>query len=236
MGSRFDVKPMRILIIEDDPMVGRALKVGVGQDGHAVDWVQTASAAQSAWLALSNELDPYDAVIVDLGLPDGSGIDLIRKARARGAGNLIIIVTARGKISDRIAGLDAGADDYMVKPIDLDELAARLRALERRLSGHSGERRTYGSLVIDAQRQTVLLGERLVDVSGQEFALLLALSRRPGAIVSRAKLEEALYSWDQPIESNTIEVQIHRLRRKLGAKTVQTHRGLGYQLVEPEAP
>jgi DNA-binding response OmpR family regulator len=227
---------MRILIIEDDPMVGRALKVGVGQDGHAADWVQTASAAQSAWLALANELDPYDAVIVDLGLPDGSGIDLIRKARARGAGNLIIIVTARGKISDRIVGLDAGADDYMVKPIDLEELSARLRALERRLSGHPGERRTYGSLVIDAQGQTVLLAGKPVDVSGQEFALLLALSRRPGAIVSRAKLEEALYSWDQPIESNTIEVQIHRLRRKLGARTVETHRGLGYRLVEPEAP
>ena len=226
---------MRILIIEDDPMVGRALKAGVEQDGHATDWAQTASAARSAWLALSNGLDPYDAVIVDLGLPDGSGIDLIRKARAQGASNLILIVTARGKISDRVAGLDAGADDYMVKPIDLEELSARLRALERRLSGHPGERRTFGSLVIDTLGQTVLLGERSVDVSAQEFALLLALSRRPGAIVSRTRLEEALYSWDQSIDSNTIEVQIHRLRRKLGARTVETHRGLGYRLVEPEA-
>ena len=227
---------MRILLIEDDPMVGRALKAGLAQDGHAADWVQTASAAHSAWLSLSNEVDPYDAVIVDLGLPDGSGTELIRKARARAARALILIVTARGKISDRIAGLDAGADDYMVKPIDLDELAARLRALERRLIGHPGERRTFGALVIDAQGQTVLLHEKHVDVSGQEFALLLALSRRPGAIVSRAKLEEALYSWDHTIESNTIEVQIHRLRRKLGSKTVETHRGLGYRLVEPEGP
>jgi DNA-binding response OmpR family regulator len=198
--------------------------------------VQTASAAQSAWLSLTNELDPYDAVIVDLGLPDGSGTELIRRARTRGATSLILIVTARGKISDRIAGLDAGADDYMVKPIDLEELAARLRALERRLSGHPGERRHFGSLVIDAQAQTVSLDDRPIDLSAQEFALLLALSRRPGAIVSRARLEEALYSWDQAVESNTIEVQIHRLRRKLGARTVETHRGLGYRLVEPEVP
>ena len=225
---------MRILLIEDDPMVGSALKVGLSQDGHAADWVQTASAARSVWLSLSNDLDPYDAVIVDLGLPDGSGTELIRKARARGARSVILIVTARGKISDRIAGLDAGADDYMVKPIDLEELAARLRALERRLSGRPGERRTFGALVIDAHGHTVALREKPVDVSAQEFALLLALSRRPGAIVSRARLEEALYSWDHAIESNTIEVQIHRLRRKLGAETVETHRGLGYRLVEPE--
>jgi two-component system response regulator QseB len=227
---------MRILLIEDDSMVGRALKAGMEQDGHAADWVQTASAAQSAWLSLSNEVDPYDAVIVDLGLPDGRGTELIRKARARGSRSVILIVTARGKISDRIAGLDAGADDYMVKPIDLEELAARLRALERRLSGRPGEQRTFGSLVIDAQGHTVSLREKPVDVSAQEFALLLALSRRPGAIVSRARLEESLYSWDHAIESNTIEVQIHRLRRKLGPKTVETHRGLGYRLVEPEKP
>ena len=225
---------MRILLIEDDPMVGRALKAGIEQDGHAADWVQTASAARSAWLALSNDLDPYDAVIVDLGLPDGSGSELIRKARARGARSVILVVTARGKIADRIAGLDAGADDYMVKPIDLDELAARMRALERRLSGRPGDRRVFGALVIDAQGHTVFLHEQSVDVSAQEFALLLALSRRPGAIVSRAKLEEALYSWDHAVESNSIEVQIHRLRRKLGARTVETHRGLGYRLVEPE--
>src|SRR6516225_1313182 len=227
---------MRILLIEDDPMVGSALKVGLSQDGHAADWVQTASAARSVWLSLSNDLDPYDAVIVDLGLPDGSGTELIRKARARGARSVILIVTARGKIADRIAGLDAGADDYMVKPIDLDELAARMRALERRLSGRPSDRRAFGPLVIDAQGHTVSLREQSVDVSAQEFALLLALSRRPGAIVSRAKLEEALYSWDHAIESNTIEVQIHRLRRKLGPKTVETHRGLGYRLVEPEEP
>jgi two-component system response regulator QseB len=227
---------MRILLVEDDPMVGRALKAGMTQDGHAADWVQTASAAQSAWLSLSNELDPYDAVIVDLGLPDGSGTELIRRARARGARSLILIATARGKVSDRIAGLDAGADDYMVKPVDLEELAARLRALERRLSGRPGERRTFGSLVIDAEGHTVSLREQPVDISAQEFALLLALSRRPGAIVSRARLEEALYSWDHAIESNTIEVQIHRLRRKLGAKTLETHRGLGYRLVAPDSP
>ena len=216
-------------------MVGRALKAGLAQDGHAVDWVQTASAAQSAWLATSPEMVPYDAVIVDLGLPDGSGIDLIRKARARRTQDVILIVTARGRIADRIAGLDAGADDYMVKPIDLDELAARLRAIERRLVGRSDERRVFGELIIDGLAKTVSLHGKAVDVSAQEFALLMALVRRPGAIVSRARLEEALYNWDNEVDSNIIEVQIHRLRRKLGAKTIETHRGLGYRLIEPPA-
>lgn len=214
-------------------MVGRALKAGMTQDGHASDWVATASAAHSAWLSPSSELVPYDAVIVDLGLPDGSGIDLIRKARARGITGVILIVTARGRIADRIEGLDAGADDYMVKPIDLDELAARLRAIERRLAGRLGERRVFGTLIIDAQAQTVSLRDEPVEVTAQEFALLLALIRRPGAIVSRAKLEEALYNWDNAVASNIIEVQIHRLRRKLGTKTIETHRSLGYRLVEP---
>ena len=224
---------MRVLLIEDDAMVGRALKAGLAQDGHAADWVQTASAARSAWLDPSSDMVPYDAVIVDLGLPDGSGLDLIRKARARGTQSLILIVTARGRVADRIAGLDAGADDYMVKPIDLDELAARLRAIERRLVGRSGERRVFGELVIDGLAKTVTLHGKAVDVTAQEFALLMALIRRPGAIVSRARLEEALYNWDSEVDSNIIEVQIHRLRRKLGAKTIETHRGLGYRLIEP---
>ncbi|MGO8858032.1 MAG: winged helix-turn-helix domain-containing protein [Steroidobacteraceae bacterium] len=225
---------MRILLIEDDSMVGRALKAGMRQDGHAADWVSTASAAHAAWLAPSSDLVPYDAVIVDLGLPDGSGVDLIRKARARGTKAVILIVTSRGRIADRIAGLDAGADDYMVKPIDLDELAARLRAIERRATGRGGDKFVFGTLTIDAQAQTVSLRGEPVELTAQEFALLLALARRPGAIVSRAKLEEALYNWDNEVGSNIIEVQIHRLRHKLGAKTIVTHRGLGYRLVEPE--
>lgn len=224
---------MRVLLIEDDAMVGRALKAGLAQDGHAADWVQTAAAASSAWLSLSGEAMPYDAVIVDLGLPDGNGIEMIRRARSRGVKCAIIVVTARGRVADRIQGLDAGADDFMVKPIDLDELAARLRAVERRLVGRTGELRVFGELVIDPAARSVSLFGKPVDVTAQEFAILLALVRRPGAIVSRARIEETLYNWEKSVESNTIEVQIHRLRRKLGGKTIQTHRGQGYRLVQP---
>ncbi len=224
---------MRILLIEDDAMVGRALKAGLAQDGHAADWVQTSAAADAAWLSMAGDVAPYDAVIVDLGLPDGSGIDLIRKARARNIKSAIIVVTARSRVADRIAGLDAGADDYIVKPLDLDELAARLRAVERRLTGRTGELRVFGALTIDPIARTVSLQGQPVDLTAQEFAILMALVRRPGAIVSRERIEEALYNWERSVESNTIEVQIHRLRRKLGAKTIQTHRGQGYRLVEP---
>ncbi len=223
---------MRILLIEDDPMVGRALKAGLAQDGHAADWVQNAREAHTAWIAPAADQVPYDAVIVDLGLGDGNGIDLIRKARSRGAKSLVVIVTARGRIADRVAGLDAGADDYMVKPIDLDELSARLRAVERRIGGRAGDLRDYGDLTIDPAARAVMLRGAIVDLTAQEYALLMALARRPGAIVSRAQLEESLYNWDKSAESNTIEVQIHRLRRKLGARTIENHRGMGYRLVE----
>jgi DNA-binding response OmpR family regulator len=222
-------------VIEDDAMIGRALKIGLTQDQHATDWVKTAAAARSAWLAPTSETVYYDVIIVDLGLPDGSGIDLIRQARARKITSGILIVTARGRIDDRIAGLDAGADDYMVKPIDLEELAARLRAIDRRQGARTSQRHTMGALSVDSLGRTVTLHGVPVILTAQEFAVLLALMRRPGAVVSRARIEEALYSWDTSIESNTIEVQIHRLRRKLGAKTIQTHRALGYCVVEPQA-
>ena len=217
-------------------MVGRALRAGLSQDQHATDWVQSASAAHTAWLAPAADVVPYDAVIVDLSLPDGSGIDLIRQARARNVRSAVLIVTARGRVSDRIAGLDAGADDYMVKPIDLDELAARLRALDRRQTGRAAELRIFGTLTIDALARSVTLEGKPINVTAQEFAVLMALIRRPGAIVSRARIEETLYNWDEGVESNAIEVLIHRLRRKLGSKTIETYRGLGYRLVDPVAP
>ena len=213
-------------------MVGRALQAGLAQDGHAADWVQTVAAARSAWLAPSSEVVPYDAVIVDLGLPDGSGLDLIRQARTRKVRSVILVVTARDRVNDRISGLDAGADDYMVKPIDLDELSARLRAIDRRISGRDDELRVFGALIIDEPARVVTLRGQPISLSGQEFAILLTLTRRPGAIVSRARLEEALYNWDNAVESNAIEVHIHRLRRKLGIETIQTRRGQGYCLGE----
>lgn len=217
-------------------MVGRALKAGLTQDGHAVDWVQTAAAAHSAWLAPAVDRVPFEAAVVDLGLPDGNGTDLIRTARARGAKTLILAATARGEIAERVAGLDAGADDYMVKPIDLEELTARLRAVERRRAGRDAEKLVFGGLTIDAQARTVALHGRDIDLTAQEFAVLLTIGRRPGTIVSRAQIEESLYNWEKTVGSNTVEVQIHHLRRKLGATTIETHRGLGYRLVEPPPP
>ena len=224
---------MRILLVEDDPMVGRALRAGLQQDGHATDWVQTASAAHAAWIAPAADSVPYEAAIVDLGLPDGSGLSLLREARTRRLRTAVLVVTARDRIADRVAGLDAGADDYLVKPIDLDELAARLRAVDRRLAGRADERLVLGDLAIDAQSRAVTLRGERVELSAREFAVLLALARRPGASVSRFQIEEALYGWDEPVESNTIEVHIHRLRRKLGAATIETQRGLGYRLLVP---
>ncbi|MDE2395847.1 MAG: response regulator transcription factor [Burkholderiales bacterium] len=227
---------MRILLIEDDHMVGRALVAGLAQDLHATDWVRSVADAEAAWLAPAAGTSPYEAVLVDLGLPDGSGLELIRRARARKLRSIVLVLTARGSIADRIAGLNAGADDYMVKPVDLDELAARLRAIDRREQGRSAEVREFGPLSIDTLAGTVALRGEAVALTAQEFAILCALARRPGAIVSRARIEESLYGWNDSSESNTIEVQIHRLRRKLGAATIQTHRGLGYRLVEPVPP
>lgn len=235
MDLRNEKFPMRILLIEDDAMVGRALKAGLAQDRHAVDWVLTAATAHSAWIVPAAEMVPYEAVIIDLGLPDGSGIELIRQARAHGSKAMVLVVTARGKVADRVAGLDAGADDYLVKPIDLDELSARLRAVERRLSGRDTECYVFGGLTIDALAHAVTLHNHPVGLTAQEFAVLLVLGRRAGAIVSRSKIEEQLYSWDNSVGSNTVEVQIHHLRRKLGARTIETHRGLGYRLVAPSS-
>ncbi len=224
---------MRLLLVEDDLMLGRALKAGLSQDRHATDWVRSAAEAQAAWVVPTPETVPYEAVIVDLGLPDGSGVDLIRAARARRLKTPVLIATARDRIADRILGLDAGADDYMVKPIDLDELAARLRAIERRANGRADELRTYGALSIDATTKIVTLHGEKIDLSAREYAVLMALVRRPGGIVSRAQLEESLYGWDALAESNAVEVHIHNLRRKLGPSTIQNQRGLGYRLVGP---
>lgn len=225
---------MRILLIEDDQMLGAALKAGLSQDGHAVDWVRTTNEARAVWLSIEKDQVPYAAAIVDLGLPDGNGLDLIRSARRRGERTVIIAVTARGQVADRIAGLEAGADDYMVKPVDLDELSARLLASERRVTGGVTTVSPFGPLEIHAADRRVTLHGRQIDLTAQEFAVLIAVSRSPGAIVSRQRIEESLYEWDQSAESNIVEVQIYRLRKKLGRNSIENHRGLGYRLVAPE--
>jgi two-component system response regulator QseB len=219
---------MRLLLVEDDAMLGAALRAGLRQDGHAVDWVRSADEAGTAWLVAGKAT--YDGVVLDLGLPDGSGLDLLKRARQRRLATPVLIATARDRVVDRIAGLDAGADDYMVKPIDLDELAARLRAIERRVAGRSEPAIVVGDIVIDPATRSVLQADEPVDLTAREWAVLLALARRPGATVSREQLVEALYGWEESIESNAIDVHIHHLRRKLGAEVIETQRGLGWRL------
>lgn len=220
---------MRLLLVEDDAMLGAALRAGLRQDGHAVDWVRSADEAHTAWIA-AGKAAAYDAVVLDLGLPDGSGIDLLKQARGRRIATPVLIATARDRVADRIAGLDAGADDYMVKPIDLDELAARLRAVERRVSGRTDPGIVIGDIAIDPATRTVLSGGEPVDLTARELAVLLALAKRPGATLSREQLVEALYGWEESIESNAIDVHLSHLRRKLGADVIETQRGLGWRL------
>ncbi|GAB4477140.1 MAG: two-component system response regulator PrmA [Burkholderiaceae bacterium] len=226
---------MRLLLVEDDPMLGAALMAGLQQDGHAVDWVRSAGEAQAAWLVAPELAATYDAVVLDLGLPDASGVELVRTARARGIATPILIATARDRIADRIAGLDAGADDYMVKPIDLDELAARLRALERRVAGRAAPTIELGRIAIDPAARKVTRNGMPIELTAREFALLLALARRPGAVLTRTQLGQALYGWNEPIESNAVDVHVHHLRRKLGAGLIETVRGLGYRLAVPKS-
>jgi DNA-binding response OmpR family regulator len=226
---------MRLLLVEDDPMLGASLKAGLQQDGHAVDWVRSASEARAAWLIAPELAATYDAVVLDLGLPDGSGVELLKSARARGVATPVLIATARDRIADRIAGLDAGADDYMVKPIDLDELAARLRALERRVAGRAAPTIELGRVTIDPAARKVTRNGMPIELTAREFALLLALARRPGVVLTRAQLAEALYGWNESIESNAVDVHVHHLRRKLGAGLIETRRGVGYRLAVPKS-
>ncbi len=219
---------MRLLLVEDDEMLGAALRAGLRQDGHAVDWARDANAADTAWLAPREA--PFDAVVLDLGLPDGSGLALLQRARARGIGTPVLIATARDRVADRVAGLDAGADDYLVKPLDLDELNARLRAIARRAAGRSAELVRIGDVEIDGAARCVRRAGAEVDLTARELALLLALARRPGSTLSRAQLAAALYGWDEGVDSNAIDVHLHHLRRKLGAALIETQRGLGWRL------
>jgi len=216
---------MRVLLVEDDEMIGESVKTGLRQDGFAVDWVQDGSAAE---LALAGE--GYDLVLLDLGLPRRSGLEVLKGLRQRGAQLPVLIVTARDAVQDRVAGLDAGADDYLVKPFDLDELAARMRALHRRHVGRPEPVVRVGPLAITVATHTVMHGDRPVALSAREFALLMALVERPGVVLSRAQLEDKLYGWGEEVESNTIEVYIHGLRKKLGADFVRTVRGVGYMV------
>jgi two-component system, OmpR family, response regulator len=218
---------MRILLVEDDAMIGKTLSQALAQDGYAIDWVTDGVAAQAA---LGGSPDAYALVLLDLGLPRKSGLDLLRELRRAGNRVRVLIVTARDAVADRVAGLDAGADDYLTKPFSLDELSARMRALLRRDIAREGNVLRHRDLALDTATRTVTQAGRVVDVSAREFALLAALLERPGAALSKAQLEERIYRWGEEVESNAVEVHVHNLRKKLGSETIRTLRGVGYAL------
>jgi two-component system, OmpR family, response regulator QseB len=216
---------MRLLLVEDDAMIGEAIRTGLKRDGFAVDWVYD---GESADRVLRTEA--FDLALLDLGLPRKDGLQVLRALRARRQSLPVLIITARDAVSDRIQGLDAGADDYLVKPFDLDELAARIRALLRRKSGRPEPRIEHVGVTLDPATHAVSRDGRVVDLSPKEFALLQLLLERPGTIHSRSQIEERLYGWGEEVESNAIEVHIHGLRRKLGADYILNVRGVGYRV------
>jgi two-component system response regulator QseB len=218
---------MRLLVVEDDPMIGRAVRQGLVDSGFAVDWAEDGRAGELALVT-----DVYDLVLLDLGLPAKDGMTLLEGLRQRGNHVPLIIVTARDAIGQRIAGLNAGADDYLLKPFDLDELVARVRALLRRRAGTGSSLLTAGALVLDPIRKRVTVHEVEVTLSAREFALLEVLMQRPGSVLSRDKLEESIYGWGDEIGSNAIEVHLHHLRKKLGADRIVNVRGVGYRVAE----
>ena len=217
---------MRLLLVEDDTMIGESVRLGLRQDGFVIDWVQDGKAAE---LALSNET--YALLLLDFGLPKKGGLEVLKNLRSQRNPIPVLVLTARDAVADRVQGLDAGADDYLVKPFDLDELAARIRALLRRQSGRIETELRCGDLTINPATHQVFLSAKEIALSGKEFAILHALIDRPGAVLSRAQLEQHLYGWDEEIESNAVEVHIHNLRKKLGSELIRNVRGVGY-LVE----
>jgi len=215
---------MRVLVVEDDEVLLNGLQVGLGLSGFGVDTVSSCADAAAALCATN-----FDAVVLDLMLPDGSGLDVLSEMRAKQSSEPVLLLTARDAVSDRIAGLDAGADDYLGKPFDLDELAARLRALIRRKSGRATATLHWQDVTLDPATLVVSRAGRSVTLTRREFTILHTLMERPGAILTKPALEEAIYGWQEGVESNTVEVHVHKLRAKIGPGVVETVRGLGYR-------
>ncbi len=214
---------MRILVVEDDKMLGEGICDGLGHLGYTIDWLQDGLAAEQA---LNN--DDFDIVLLDLGLPGQDGMQLLQHLRANHNDIPVLIITARDRVEDRIAGLDQGADDYLVKPFDLMEAAARLRAIIRRKKGHASPVMDFNGIRLDPAAHEVTLNGQPVTLSSQEFAVLETLANHIGRVVSRSSLQQQLYGWGEGAESNVLEVCIHHLRKKLGKTLIQTVRGIGY--------
>ncbi len=224
---------MRLLLVEDDKLLGDGIQAGLSQAGYAVDWMENAQSAESAL-----RTEEYELMILDLGLPDRSGLETLKRLRnrrfpAQDSELPVLILTARDTVSDRITGLDSGADDYMIKPFDLDELSARIRALTRRHHGRANPVIMHNNLALDPAAHTVTLDEQPIKLSRREFAILQLLLESCGRVLSRRQLEESLYSWGEEVESNAVEVYIHHLRKKLGSGLIRTLRGVGYIIDKP---
>ncbi len=221
---------MRILLVEDDPLLGMAVRDQIAADGHTVDWVKTLQSADD-WVSSVH----YELILLDLMLPDGRGMDFLRRRRRADDVTPVIVLTARDQISDRIEGLNAGADDYLVKPFDLSELSARIGAVARRYAGNPNPNVEIGGLSIDMAARSIVRAGRSITLTAREWSLLEAFLQRPTALLSKSQLEERLYSLDAEVESNTIEVYIGRLRKKLGHDMIETVRGMGYRLTSSPA-
>lgn len=216
---------MRILIVEDDPVLSEGLSVGLGLQGFTADPVGTLADARAALADCA-----FEGMVLDVMLPDGSGLDLLAELRRTGSALPVLVLTARDQLRDRVQGLDGGADDYLGKPFDLEELAARLRAILRRAEGRPTALLRWNGLDLDPARMTGRLDGRDLAFSRREFAVLHALMERPGQILSKSALEERLYGWQEEVESNAVEVHVHHLRAKLGRAFIETVRGLGYRV------
>lgn len=221
---------MRVLVIEDDSLLGDAIQAGLKQAGYAVDWMKDGLSADQA---LATE--PYAAAVLDLGLPRMSGLEVLRRMRSRNIRIPVLILTAMDSVDDRIRGLDAGADDYLVKPFDMGELSARLRALIRRGSGQAVPALLVGGVALDPAAHRVIYCDEVIELTVKEFAVLHALMLNAGRVLSRTQIEEQLYAWGEEVESNAVEVHIHHLRRKLFSGLIETIRGVGY-LIPADRP
>jgi DNA-binding response OmpR family regulator len=218
---------VRLLVVEDDAMIGASLTRGLGDHGHAVDWIRDGAEAQELLLSSSED---YQMVLLDLALPSKDGLEVLKAVRAAGNPVPVLVITARGQVHELVTGLDLGADDYLIKPFQLSELEARIRALDRRRAGRAGPHLTTTQLTLDPAMRTVHKDGSNVFLSAKEFALLHALMLRPGAILSRPQLESQIYSWRETIESNAVDFLLHKLRQKIGTEQIENVRGLGWRI------